>query len=98
MIIPDSVRDRQYNYYYHLVGTYNKLTKDYNYYYMKDAFYRNSYNWVTGVASFINAGLYVEFGGKAGSYKKNVTIRVYNTNKNIADYSFLCISTSWPFY
>jgi hypothetical protein len=65
---------------------------------MKDAFLRHSFNWVTGVASYINTSLYVNFGGKAGSYKKNVTINIHNTNKNTGDFSFLCISTSWPFY
>ena len=96
VIIPDSVLDRQVNYFYHFVGTYNKLTKDYNYYYMKDAFYRN--NWVVGVTGLMNSGLSVNFGGKAGSYRKNVTININNSNKYTGDFSFLCISTSWPFY
>jgi hypothetical protein len=62
---------------------------------MKDAFRRNS--WAVGPQA-INTGLYVDFSGKAGSYKNNLTIYVNNPSKYTDDYSFLCISTSWKFY
>ncbi len=66
---------------------------------MKNAFVRSSWSAGAGnVATVLNAGLYVDFGGRAGSYKKNVTLSVYNGNKNTGDFSFVCISTSWPFY
>lgn len=80
---------------------YNKLTKDYKYYYMKNAF--NRWSWGTGasannVTSVLNPGLYVDFGGRAGSYRTNVTVYVANNNRNTGDFSFLCISTSWSFF
>jgi hypothetical protein len=69
---------------------------------MKDAFQRWSwgYGGSNNVTSVLNVGLNVEFGGRAGSYRKNVTINVYNPvgTKTINDFSFLCISTSWSFY
>ena len=68
---------------------------------MKDAF--NRWSWGAGasannVTSVMNSGLYVDFGGRAGSYRSNVTVYVVNNNRNTGDFSFLCISTSWPFY
>ncbi len=95
VIVPDSVHVRSDNYYYHLVGTYNVYTKDFNFKYMKDAHRRNS--WAIGPQA-VTSNIYVEMGGKAGSYKKNVTVNVYNPNRVTGDYSFLCISTSWSFF
>lgn len=69
---------------------------------MKDAFQRWSwgYGGSNNVTTVLNTGLNVEFGGRAGSYRKNVTINVYNpvVTKKTDDFSFLCISTSWSFY
>lgn len=62
---------------------------------MKDVYRRTS--WSLGPQN-INTNLYIDMGGKAGSYRKNVTIYASNTVKVTTDYTFLCISTSWPFY
>lgn len=63
---------------------------------MKNGFYRTS--WPNNVATVLKTALYVDFGGRAGSYKNNVTISIENTRKYTSGLSFLCISTSWPFY
>jgi hypothetical protein len=101
VIVPDTVHTFSDNYWFHFVGVYNKLTKDYTYLYMKNYFRR--YSWGTGAAinnvtSVINTNLYVNFEGRAGSYRNNVTINVANSNRYTGDFSFLCISTSWKFY
>jgi len=83
-------------YYYHYVGVYNNLTKDYKFYYGKNAFHRNS--WPGPSPINVNRDLYISFGGRAGSYRNNVSININNPNKYTGDYSFLCISTSWSFY
>ncbi len=83
------------------MGVYNKLTKDYKFYYMNDAFVRWSWGFgaaSNNVTSVTNANLFVDFGGRAGSYRKNMTINIFNPNKNTGDFSFLCIATSWSFY
>ena len=96
VIVPDSVRVRSGNYYYHFVGKYNLLTKDYTLLYMKNYYYRS--NWNTGPIN-INNNLYIDMGGKAGSYRSNVTVYVSDTGSMTAgDFTFLCISTSWSFY
>lgn len=101
VIVPDSVHNFGDNFWYHFVGVYNKLTKDYKYYYMKNAFER--WSWGTGasannVTSVLKSSLYVDFGGRAGSYRSNVTVYINNSNINTGDFSFLCISTSWSFF
>lgn len=97
MIVPDSVRKYSpTNYFYHFIGVYNNLNKDYKYYYMKNAFYRTS--WPNNVAAVLKPGLFVDFGGRAGSYRKNVTVSIENTRKYTTGFSFLCISTSWSFF
>ncbi len=101
VMIPDTPQTWGDNYFYHFVGVYNKYTKDYKYYQMKDGFRRFSWGYgaaVNNVTSVINANLFVDFGGRAGSYKKNVSINVFNPSKVPGDFSFLCISTSWSFY
>jgi hypothetical protein len=68
---------------------------------MKNSFVRSSFGFgaaVNNVTSVANANLFVDFGGRAGSYRKNMTINIFNPNKNIGDFSFLCIATSWSFY
>ena len=62
---------------------------------MRNAYIRTS--WSVSPQN-VNSNLYVDMGGKAGSYRKNVTIYAYNTNKVTTDYSYLCISTSWSFF
>lgn len=98
VIIPDTPKTFSSNYYYHFVGVYNKYSKDYKFYYMNDAFVRSSWGYQAEIAGVLKPTLFVDFGGRAGSYRNNMTINIFNNVKNTGDFSFLCISTSWSFY
>lgn len=85
-----------YYYFYYQVGVYNKLTKDYVYKYRSSQLDRNP-SWVTAGANN-NANLYVNFRGKAGSYRSNVTVAVDSSAVTVNQLSFIVISSSWSLF
>lgn len=78
------------------MGIYNKLTKDYLYKYRNSGFLRNT--------NFISAGsnnqpsITVDLQGKAGSYRKNVSVTMYSASVSTSYNSFVVISSSWSLF
>lgn len=79
-----------------LIGTYNTLTKTFNLIY-GTSYQQRSNGWAT-TPSYVDASLYVDMEGKAGSYRQNVTVYINDANENGNYYSFLCFTTSWEFW
>lgn len=77
------------------IGTYNQLTKDFNLIYATNYYYRSSF---TTSPQWVNSSIYVDMQGKAGSYRKNVTVNIWNQYSYTNYYTFLCIVTSWQFW
>lgn len=66
MTIPSSVD----NYFHYMAGVYNSYYKVTEYKYMDDYVRRSSW----GAPSNLQAAMKINFEGKAGSYRKNVTV------------------------
>jgi len=77
------------------IGTYNKLTKDYNLVYSTGTILRNSWS---GSPNYVSSSLSIDMQGKAGSYRKNVTFNMWNQNAYTGYYTFLGIVTTWQFW
>ncbi len=66
MTIPTAVD----NYFYYMAGVYNSYFKNKEYKYMDN--YVRRVNW--GSLAGLQPTMYIDFDGKAGSYRKNVTV------------------------
>ena len=95
VIIPDAVVTASDNRYYFLLGAYNKLTKDYKYYY-RDQYYRRYTGWQNGPVNEYTT-MSVDLEGKAGSYRNNVSISVAGTLPT-GNHNFLVISSAWSLF
>lgn len=71
---------------------YNKLTKDYKYYFRSSRIGRTS-GWVN-TPQTLKADMVVDFEGKAGSYRDNVSVKV-STNGISNGLNFLVITSAW---
>jgi hypothetical protein len=83
------------NIFWYHVGLYNFVTKDYTYSY-SGSYSRNNIYWTNGLST--NSYFYADITGKAGSYRKNVTIFVNNTMINLGGISFVMICTNWSLF
>jgi hypothetical protein len=96
LLIPDTPDAQYNNYHWFKLGVYNKLTKDYTFTYAGQNYRQWNY-WATSLAASpaLNAGIV----GKAGSYKQNMTVNVYNPNPvtNPVD-SFILLCTQWSLF
>lgn len=90
LLIPDIQTSQQNNYFWYHIGLYNTKTKDYSYTY-SNYFYRSSSNWPTSVTS--SPTFQADIVGKAGSYKDNVAVTVYNPSINTGGTSFIFLCT-----
>jgi hypothetical protein len=77
------------------IGTYNRLTKDFNLIYCTN--YDLRIGWNTS-PTWQSSSIYVDMQGKAGSYRQNVTVNVWNQYSYTSQYTFLGICTSWQFW
>lgn len=98
ILIPDGINNNggSYYYYYYQLGIYNKLTKDYKYLYRNSGFYRNP-SWV-GAGANNQATMTVDFQGKAGSYRNNVTITVSSSSVSTNYQSYVAIASTWSLF
>lgn len=83
------------NVFWYHVGLYNFVTKEYVYSY-SGSYSRNSLYWSSGLTQ--NSLFYADITGKAGSYRKNVTIFVNNSMINTGGISFVMICTNWSLF
>jgi len=84
------------NYFYYQSGFYNEITKDivFN---CANSYYRVWYNWITSLATTY-ASMQGDMEGKAGSYRTNVSITVYNPTITGGGLSFVFLCTQWSFF
>ena len=78
------------------MGIYNLLTKDYKYLYRNSGFYRNP-GWVTAGANN-QASMLVDFQGKAGSYRNNVTVTTSTSGVSTNYMSYIVITSAWSLF
>lgn len=99
IIIPDSISynyPTDYYYYFYAIGIYNKLTKDIKYMYRNSGTYRY-YNWISPTTN-LQSTMYVDFQGKAGSYRTNVSLNVETSGVTTNYQSYIMISSSWQLF
>jgi len=84
------------NIFWYHVGLYNFVTKEYIYSH-SGSYSRSSIYW-TSTLSTTNSFFYADITGKAGSYRKNVTIYVNNSLINLGGISFVMICTNWSLF
>lgn len=95
ILIPDTPTGQWYNYHWYQIGIYNKITKDYNFYYSR-RHYRHRDNWHSSLSTY--SSLNADIVGKAGSYRQNVSVNVYNPSITTGDLSYICICTHWSLF
>ena len=95
VLVPDMPIAQYNNYHWHHIGVYNKLTKDYEFLY-SDRHYRQWNYWYTSLSVY--SGLYADIVGKAGSYKQNVSVNVYNPSISVGSTSYLFMCTQWSLF
>ena len=76
-----------------MIGTYNKLTKDYKYMYRSADYIRSSSWSVAGSSN--QAAMTVDMQGKAGSYRDNVSLTISTSGVSTNLLSYVVISSSW---
>jgi hypothetical protein len=97
ILIPDTQIFQNTNYFYYHTGYYNLLTKDIAFTHA-DSYTKTSGNWVTtpfGTTQLLMAG---DMLGKAGSYRKNVSITVYGSSMSTGANSYVFLCTQWSFF
>jgi hypothetical protein len=77
IIIPDTQINANNNYFYYQIGFYNLLNKDWLFSY-SGSYYRVSSSWISTPAGSLNTTM-ADISGKAGSYRKNVSIVICNS-------------------
>ena len=95
VLIPDVPYAQYNNYHWYHVGVYDKVTKNYDLLY-SGRHYRQWNYWTTSVSA--SAALTADIVGKAGSYRQNVSINVYNPTISTGDSSYLLMSTQWSLF
>lgn len=99
MIIPDGINvgsaGSYYNYFY-MMGVYNKFTKVFTYYHRNSGFTRNP-SWAD-LQTTQDTAMTVDFQGKAGSYRQNMSLNVVATNVLTGQNNYLVISSAWSFF
>lgn len=95
LLIPDMQTAQQNNYFWYHVGIYNTLTKDYTYTYSA-RFYRVWNDWPTSVSTY--STFQADIVGKAGSYKDDVAVTVYNPSISTGGTSFIFLCTQWSLF
>lgn len=96
ILIPDMQINQNNDYVYCFTGFYDLLTKDWQFVSAYN-FYRQWNYWIptpNGVLSTFGADIQ----GKAGSYRNNVSIAVYNNGIQLGGKTFLFLSTQWSFF
>ncbi len=95
ILLPDMQTGQYNNYFWYHIGYYNLLTKDYTYDY-SGRYYRVWYDWLSSVSTY--SSFYADITGKAGSYRNNVSIYVYNPSINTGASSFIILCTNWSLF
>ena len=96
IILPDTQTVQTQTIFYYMLGFYNKLNKDWSFEYA-NRWYRNSGNYYTS-PSHTQVNLGADIVGKAGSYRNNVSVSVYNSYTQTGASSFVILSTKWSFF
>ena len=95
VLIPDVPVAQYSNYHWYHIGVYNKITKDYNILYSQ-RFYRPWYDWANSFTTYTT--LVAGIVGKAGSYKYNTTVNVYNPSITTGADSYIFMCTQWSLF
>jgi hypothetical protein len=96
ILIPDMQINQNNNYIYCFAGFYDLLAKDWLYSYGWN-YYRQWNYWIPSPSGVITT-MGADITGKAGSYRKNVSVALYNNGIQTGGESFLFLSTQWSFF
>lgn len=96
LLIPDMQTGQHddNSFWYHL-GVYNTISKDYSFLYA-GKYFRDWNYWGTSVST--QTSFTADIVGKAGSYKLNTAINVYNPSINTGVSSFIFLCTQWSLF
>lgn len=100
IIIPDMQIGQNSDHVYAFLGFYNLLTKDWQYYYGSNYYYRSWQYWNSAINTTIST-MAADISGKAGSYRNNVSVTFYtyyNYDIIVGGLSMAFISTGWSFF
>lgn len=95
LLVPDMQTVRQDNYFWYHLGVYNTISKDYSYLYA-GKFTRTWSLWDTSL--YASTSFTADIVGKAGSYKLNTSINVYNIYVNTGGTGFIFLCTQWSLF
>lgn len=96
IIIPDTQINANNNNFYYNIGFYDVLTKDWLFSYGGN-YYRWMGYWISSPTGSVTT-LSADISGKAGSYRKNVSLIVQNGGAQTGGESFVILSTQWSFF
>lgn len=97
IIVPSSNLENGDHIYEYHAGVYNYLTKDFKYYFRSSEFIRYWYNGWYNSPQTIKTNMLIDFEGKAGSYRDNVSLTV-DTNSISNGLNFLIITSQWSLF
>lgn len=99
ILIPDmSINQYTHTYYLH-IGFYSNINKDWLFS-SAETFQRTSSSWLSNPSSSgtLLSLMGADITGKAGAYRNNVTVLVYNNGIQTGGQSFVMLCTQWSFF
>lgn len=96
IIVPDLAINMQTKTIYYFGGSYNILTKDWSFVYA-NSITRNWNFWSASPTGVLTA-MRADITGRAGSYRRNVSVSLFNNAITTGGTSFLLLSTQWSFF
>lgn len=79
-----------------MAGFYDMLTKEWQYTFASN-YYRFWTSWYPGSSGYVST-MAADISGKAGSYRNNVSVTIYDYSIQIGGLTFAFISTQWSFF
>ena len=95
VLIPDTQIADYHSYHWYHIGIYDKLTKDYSFT-LSERYHRNNAYWYNTVPAYTT--LTADIVGKAGSYKMNTSVNVYNPTISNGANSYVFMCTQWSLF
>lgn len=96
VLVPDTQTGQYTNNFFYQSGFYNQISKDivFN---CANSYSRIWNSWSNAIPA-VSANMQADMEGKAGSYRTNVSITVYNPSITLSGLSFVFLCTQWSFF
>lgn len=96
IIVPDTQINTNNKYFYYQIGFYNQVNKDWLFSYA-GTYSRTSINWIS-TPTGSDTNMIADITGKAGAYRTNVSVVIYNSGIVTGGQTFAVLSTQWSFF